>query len=137
MRFPTLAKQHIHRPIVAVHLQASAGRWLSIDALVDTGSDVSLFPESLARRLALDLRGVSPTPLTSALGTVATYRPVELVLELRRFPDVLRWKTTVGFLDRPMTYGLLGTKGFFEFFTMHYDARGHLFEIEPAGDLPQ
>ena len=70
MRFPTLAKQHIHRPIVAVHIQASVGRWLSIDALVDTGSDVSLFPESLARRLALDLRGVSPTPLTSALGTL-------------------------------------------------------------------
>jgi len=42
VRFPTLAKQHIHRPIVAVHIQASVGRWLSIDALVDTGSDVSL-----------------------------------------------------------------------------------------------
>ena len=44
MRFPTLAKQHIYRPIVPVHLQTSVGRWLSIDALVDSNGDRNTFP---------------------------------------------------------------------------------------------
>lgn len=55
MRFPTLAKDEIHRPIVALRLQGPTGRWAHIDVLLDTGSDVCLFPESLAQRLGIDL----------------------------------------------------------------------------------
>ena len=42
MRFPTLAKDEIHRPIVALRLQGPTGRWANIDVLVDTGSDVDV-----------------------------------------------------------------------------------------------
>ena len=136
MRFPTLAKDEIHRPIVALRLQGPTGRWANIDVLIDTGSDVCLFPESLAQRLGIDLASLPQRPLTSALGTVATYRSQELLLELRRFPDSIQWRGSVGFLLRPMTYGLLGTKGFLEFFQLAYDARQHTFEIVPSGRLP-
>lgn len=136
MRFPTFAKQQIHRPIVPLRLYGLSGRWVNMDVLVDTGSDMCLFPDSLAQRLDLDLTGLPETPLTSALGTAATYRAQSLWLELQQYPERLRWKTTVGFLPRRMTYGLLGTKGFFEHFSLHYAANQHTFDLLPSESLP-
>lgn len=82
------------------------------------------------------MKSLPQRPLTSALGTVATYRSQELLLELRRFPDSIQWRGSIGFLLRPMTYGLLGTKGFFEYFQLAYDARQNSFEIIPGSRLP-
>ena len=42
-----------------------------------------------------------------------------VTLELRRPPDVVRWKASVGFVDRTMCYAILGTRGFFEFFDLN------------------
>ncbi|MFM9964175.1 MAG: retropepsin-like aspartic protease [Planctomycetaceae bacterium] len=132
MQFPTLAKDRIRRPIVPVRLLGPNGRWSTIDALIDTGSDITLFPERLAERLGLNLAEASEFPLTSALGTVATYRAMELKLEVRRFPETVRWQGLVGFLPRQMTYGLLGTQGFFEFFDLQYSSRRCVTKIESA-----
>ncbi len=132
MQFPTVAKDQVRRPIVPVRLLGPNGRWSTIDALIDTGSDVTLFPERLAERLGVNLDNVPEIPLTSALGSIATYRAVDLTLELPRFPDTLRWQGIVGFLPRQMTYGLLGTRGFFEFFDLRYSARRQITEIESA-----
>ncbi len=62
-----------------------------------------------------------------------TYRAVELSLELRRHPDVLQWRGIVGFVSPRLTYGLLGARGFFEFFAIHYDASQRFLEILPSG----
>ena len=132
MQFPTLAKDQVRRPIVPVRLLGPNRHWSTIDALIDTGSDITLFPERLAERLGVDLTDIAEVPLTSALGTIATYRAVELTLELRRFPDTMRWQGVVGFLPRHMTYGLLGTRGFFEFFDVQYSARQRFTEIQSS-----
>jgi hypothetical protein len=132
VQFPTLTKDQVRRPIVPVRLLGPNGRWSTIDALIDTVADVTLFPERLAERLGVTLTGVAEIPLTSALGTIAIYRAVELTQELRRFPDTLRWQGMVGFLPRHMTYGLLGTRGFFEFFDVQYSARRCFTEIQPS-----
>ena len=52
MQFPTLAKDQVRRPIVPVRLLGPNRRWSTIDALIDTGSDITLFPERLAERVA-------------------------------------------------------------------------------------
>ena len=132
MQFPTLAKDQVRRPIVPVRLLGPNRRWSTIDALIDTGSDITLFPERLAERLGVNLTGIAEVPLTSALGTIATYRAVELTLELRRFPDTMRWQGVVGFLPRHVTYGLLGTRGFFEFFDVQYSACRRFTEIQSS-----
>ena len=132
MQFPTLAKDQVRRPIVPVRLLGPNRRWSTIDALIDTGSDIALFPERLAERLGVNLTDIAEVPLTSALGTIATYRAVELTLELRRFPDTMRWQGVVGFLPRHMTYGLLGTRGFFEFFDVQYSACRRFTEIQSS-----
>ena len=117
MQFPTMATDGCYRPIIPVLIESPAGRRLIVDALVDTGSDVTLFPEAFAAALEINLGGQLRRPVTSALGIVAHYRQSEVLLELRRAPEeIVRWKATVGFLARRMAYGILGTRGMFEFF---------------------
>lgn len=137
MRFPTLFRSHIARPIIAVQLESPNGDRVYSDVLIDTGADVTLMPMDLADSLDIDLARSPEVALTSAIGGECRYRPSELILELRRFPEVIRWKTTVGFTERTMSYGILGTRGFFEFFRLEYDARVGSVIVEPTGPLPQ
>ena len=115
-----MATDGLHRPIIPVLIESPSGQRLVVDALVDTGSDITLFPDSLARSLSIDLTGHPEHPVNSALGVAVTYSESEVALELRRAPgESFRWRATVGFLTRPMIYGILGTKGFFEFFRLN------------------
>ena len=129
MRFPTLIRQAIRRPIIAVTIHGPQGLSLQTDALIDTGSDVTLFSSDVARRLRIDLTGIPALPVMTAVGPVANYQPAELTLEIRRPPDSVRWIAQAGFLPRPMSLGILGTKGFFEDFDLDYSARNHRIEI--------
>lgn len=134
MQFPTFIRQNLDRPIIAVTIHGPHGLSLQTDALIDTGSDVTLFSSDVAQRLKIDLTGIPALPVMTAVGPIATYQPFELTLEIRRPPDVVRWTGRAGFLPRPMSLGILGTKGFFEFFDLDYSARRHRVEIA-AGDL--
>ena len=136
MQFPTLLRSHIARPIIALHLEASNGMRVCSDVLVDTGADVTLMPVDLADSLNIDLTQLPEVTVTSAIGGECRYRPCEIILELRRIPEVIRWRTTIGFTDRTMSYGILGTRGFFEFFRLGYDARAGFVVVEPSGPLP-
>ncbi|MGE4001395.1 MAG: aspartyl protease family protein [Planctomycetaceae bacterium] len=122
----------IRRPIIPVIIESPAGRRLIVDALVDTGSDITLFPEDVASNLGIDLTESPARPLSSALGVIADYRSAEVVLELRRgTSELFRWRTSVGFLSRQMVYSIVGTKGFFEFFALRYDASAGQLELLP------
>ena len=137
MRFPTLIRKGVERPIVAVTIESEHGIRFTADVLVDIGSDITLFPLNLAEYLKIDVSNVADSHVRSALGATAKYRTREVFLELRRPPEVFRWKASVGFIARPMSYGILGTRGFFEFFNLRYHVREHWLNIEPSGPLPQ
>ena len=87
----------------------------------------------MAEALSVDLTNIPVSPIRTPLCHAGMYRAVELSLELRRRPDVLQWRGTVGFVSPRLTYGLLGTRGFFEFFAIHYDASQQFLEILPGG----
>lgn len=136
MQFPTLIRQNLDRPIIAVTIIGPHGLRLQTDALIDTGSDVTLFSSDVARRLMIDLTGIPALPVMTAVGPVATYQPFDLTLEIRRPPEVIRWTGRAGFLPRPMSLGILGTKGFFEFFDLNYSHRNRGVEITVSDPLP-
>ena len=108
MRFPTVARQRIHRPLIALRVH-SAGQSTLTDALVDTGADISIFPKFVADRLRLDLTGMPEIAVNAPLGGGGNYRLCEVELELRRSDEVIRWRTAVGFTEHEMSYAFLGT----------------------------
>ncbi|MGH7126957.1 MAG: hypothetical protein ACREIV_00200 [Planctomycetaceae bacterium] len=81
-----MAAGTLHRPIIPVLIESAAGKQLLLDALVDTGSDITLFPEAVAGALGLDLTSSPQRPLSSALGAVGNYGESQVALELRRAP---------------------------------------------------
>jgi hypothetical protein len=123
--------------MVPVILETPSGSRAIIDALVDSGSDRTLFPAAVAAALGIDLTTIPPALVVTALGVRRSYHPVELFLELRRRPDAHRWRCTVGFLSHPTPHGYLGTDGFFKFFSFYYNARAGILDIDPSGPLPQ
>ena len=132
MRFPTLVRDGKDRPIVAVSVNVPGQHPVLFDALVDTGADVSLFPQSVADRLGLDLTQQPDVTVFAAIGGQCHYRLHEVELELRRAPGVFRWKGSVGFVGREMSYAILGTRGFFQFFDLTYSHSREIIEIASA-----
>ena len=136
MRFPTSLRDGKLRPIVSVHVSVPGLPPVVFDALVDTGADVSLFPQRVALRLGLDLTGQPSRIAAAAVGGQCEYRLCDVTLELRRFPETLRWNTRVGFVEHRMSYAILGTRGLFEFFRLTYDAHEHWLELIPRVGTP-
>lgn len=135
LRFSTSLRAGKLRPLLPVNIEAENGMRVVVDALVDTGADVTLFPHHIAEQLGLDLDGKSDGNVVAAVGGSSNYLRVNVVLEVRQKPVVYRWATAVGFVDRPMSYAILGTRGFFEFFDLQYSARNESFELHPVSDL--
>lgn len=136
MRFPTLVRDGRQRPIVAVTVLVPRRPAVLFDALVDTGADVTLFPKSVADRLGIDLTHQPDGLVFAAVGGPCHYRLHDVELELRRPSEIFRWKTAVGFVEREMSYAILGTRGFFQFFDLTYSSSRHLIDLFPASDLP-
>ncbi len=81
--------------------------------------------------LCCDLSNADEVVVESLVGGECRYRSAEIECELRRHPEVIRWKAKVGFVDRKMRYGIVGTRGFFEFFRLTYDASECWLDLQP------
>ena len=81
MRFPTLVRDGKERPIVAVTINVPGQHAVLFDALVDTGADVSLFPQSVADRLGLDLTQQPDVTVFAAIGGQCHYRLHEVEID--------------------------------------------------------
>lgn len=104
------------RPLVPLRVAGPNGRLLLIRALVDSGADEVLLPDTLLPRLGFT-PGSGVTRGTSGVGgrTGTIYHPVRL--ELRAAPnDRLVWDATVGFANLPIHIALFGLAGGLEFF---------------------
>ena len=132
MQFSTIALNGLRRPLLPMTVLSDSGRRLIVDALVDSGSDITLLPARIASELGIDLSTAEEAPLSTGLGIMGKYRRCDVQLELRWNGEVHRWRASVGFFPAPMRYSLLGTKGFFEFFDFQYRAANHAFELQPS-----
>lgn len=136
MQFPTTLRRGNYRPLIAVKLLTDDGRYVVIDALIDTGADVSLFPNYLAEQLGFDMSRPPEGMVSAAVGGECSYHLCDVTLELRRPPEVIRWQASVGFVNHAMSYAILGTRGFFEFFDLSYSARNRRVELIASDSLP-
>jgi hypothetical protein len=118
IRFPYLVDLHTGvpcwRPIVPVIVKGFVVRRRA-RAVVDTGSNDSIFPAKLANVLGIALG----TSISHALVWHGQSFPLQFAtvdLELSDGWAGFRWSASVGFSAAPIPYALLGIRGCLQFF---------------------
>jgi hypothetical protein len=99
-------------------------------ALLDTGADDSVFAESVAGKLGIDL---ADAPSGSALGVGSaplSVRYAEITLRVSDGRENREWLAWVGFTAVRLRWPLLGFAGFLQFFTATF--HGDREEVELA-----
>jgi len=115
-----------YRPIISVRVFGPLGARL-LDGCVDCGSDDTIFPLSLARKLGIDLTGAPQGEAHPVGGTIVPYAYAAATLRVSDGVGTCEWKATVGFVDLPLRWALLGHAGFLDFFDT--DLRGARREV--------
>lgn len=106
-----------YRPVMAIRITASAVSRL-FDGLIDSGADDTVFADSAAITLGIDLQGAEersvhlvgrPRPIR------VRYAPVQLLIT-DGSQETYEWSAVVGFVSGRLHYNLLGQAGFLQFF---------------------
>lgn len=117
------------RPLINVAVLGPS-RTVVQPALLDTGSDDTIFSERLAALIGLDLTNApSGSGLGLGSGSLAV-RYAEVTLRIAAQQERREWRAWVGFTASPIHYPVLGFAGFLQFFDVHF--RGGLEEVELA-----
>jgi hypothetical protein len=98
------------------------------EALLDTGSDDTIFPEALAAQIGIDLQQAPTRLITSPVGATILLRYSEVTLRLTDGREFREWPARVGFTAVPLRFGLLGFAGCLQYFTATF--YGDLEEVE-------
>jgi hypothetical protein len=104
-----------YRPVVSIRVFGPM-RSLLYYGCLDCACDDTIFPMSLARKLDIDLTG-APQGRAYAVGGVIT--PISFAAVTLRLSDgveIYEWQATVGFVDLPLRWALLGHAGFLDYF---------------------
>ena len=104
-----------HRPIVSIRIFGPLGSRL-YDGCLDCASDDTIFPLWLAHRLGIDLRGAPQGEARPVGGMIIPYSYAAVTLRLSDGVETCEWQATVGFVDLPLRWALLGHAGFLDFF---------------------
>jgi hypothetical protein len=134
---PASASQSVNfkplAPIKVANPHSSPTQTFSFrEALVDSGSDDTIFPLAVIRQLQL-------TPIPGSRGHRLNWRGVahalqfaEVLLKLESHGNAPQWRTVVGFTDAALKYPLLGQRGCFEFLNFDFHYGDNQFEIRPG-----
>ena len=115
-----------YRPIIPVGVFGPLGLRV-FDGCVDSGSDDTIFPLSLARKLGINLTGAPQGEAHPVGGTTVPYLYAAVTLRVSDGLETCEWQATVGFVDLPLRWALLGHAGFPDFFDA--DLRGARREV--------
>jgi hypothetical protein len=115
------------RPVIGVTVIGPADSRYVL-ALLDSGADDCIFPDTLAASLGIDLTN-APTLDGAGLGMVPyTIHLAEVTLRLVSVNEQREWKAWVGFTSAKLRQSLLGYAGCLQFFNASFE--GDLEELE-------
>jgi hypothetical protein len=135
---PTVPSGVVYRPEVTVHV-IGLRRIEKLQALVDTGSDETVFPVSLAKAIGVQLDHASTGQASAVGGHAVELVPGRVTLSIAQSGQEYRWQTTVGFLEVEQPedeVALLEYAGFLEFFRATFDSESLELELTPNSRLP-
>ena len=106
-------------------------------AILDSGSDDTIFPASWALLLGVDLANAPVGEADTASGDKFLYRYAEVGLQVTADGDELfTWRAIVGFSDARKTRGLLGHAGMMEFFDLAFFGERREVILTPNSAFP-
>ncbi len=123
----------IHRPIIPIHALGTSGKD-ELRALVDTGADDTMLPDSLIDQLGVVIQPGDHAIIIGIEGskTVARFGTVDL--EIPGPGGGYRWSARVGFHAGFRI--VLGHVGFLEYFTATFNGRSRQLTLTPNGSAP-
>jgi hypothetical protein len=94
---------------------------------LDCGSDDTIFPHWIARRLGINLSGAPQGEAHPIGGTAIPFPYAAVTLRLTDGIETCEWRAFVGFVDLPLRWALLGNTGTLDFFDV--ELRGTRREV--------
>jgi hypothetical protein len=128
----------VRRPEIDVTIMGPAGLARCI-GLVDTGSDQTILPRSVADELGILLAPAEGPPAVAFGGHRVQLLIGDAILTLTAGGESLAWKAPICFFDFPVTKDetvILGHAGFLEFFTATFDGKHETLMLVPNDELP-
>ena len=132
MKSPESPGVIINRPEISVKVIGPAGV-VKLDALVDTGSDLTLIPRWVAGQIGAIVDDTRRCPLGGLAGQVVEASPGDVELEISSNGSFFRWVTAVVFVNYPAgskATTTLGYSGFLDFFRVTFDGSARELEVE-------
>ena len=128
----------IRRPEIPITIFGENGSVTCL-ALVDTGSDNTIFPKSVADYLDIRLeQDLGPSARSYAGHQVQLLSGIAQ-LQIETEDDRRKWSTPICFFefDDPEEEAVvLGHSGFLEYFTATFDGKACVLSLEPNNELP-
>ena len=117
-----------HRPYLIVR-HIKEGRYKDVISLVDSGADVCLFHSDIGRMLGIELEDAPELVFQFVSGRREVAYVHRVDLTVRGLSPI---SLDVGFtVSMAVGTGLLGQRGFFEQFDIHYKLSKKYFEVVP------
>jgi len=126
------------RPEIPVTIIGPAG-WVTYIGLVDTGSDNTIFPKSVADYLRIRLEPASVGAATAFGGNRVEFQAGDVELRVAVDGESVRWPTPVCFFDFPTQEDetvILGHSGFLDYFLASFDGKLGVLTLVANDELP-
>ena len=127
------APETFYRPMAKIRIAGPKG-FRDLFALVDTGSDETLFPYDLVDRLGVTIRDGHKNEIRGIGGHTTTIWYSTVNLELLTPGGGPRWSARVGFYLGARS--VLGHSGFLDHFTAKFNGRAKRLTLTPNQTAP-
>lgn len=119
---------HILKPIIPIELKHKEIH-TRYAILIDSGADFCIFDAWLAEYLGIKLENSKFVIFSGVSGSPAKafFAPVEINVGGWKFKAEVSFSYEIS----PRGYGILGQKGFFEYFTVKFDLKKEEIELKP------
>ena len=122
------------RPMVSIRIRGPVAARRLKSALLDTGSQDTLFPMELAESLGLPLGGQRQSIKWRGQQFWVEFHDVEL--ELAQNELAWRWRARVGFTAAPLSFALLGQRGCLDYLDAKFCGADEVVELETNRNFP-
>lgn len=128
----------LRRPEIPITIIGPAG-WVTCLGLVDTGSDNTIFPKTLADYLHIRLNEETTSSATSFGGSRVDLEIGEVELRIEANGESFRWRTPVSFFDfasHDEEMVILGHAGFLDYFLAAFDGKLSDVSLAASDEMP-